>query len=219
MAIKKTKSSAYYQQQYRQRLRDQGLVKKELWILPGRAAELQDIEKSLREPVSLINVASISERKDGKPQIAPKLWATAELFEALANTDLFKDGRADIELLDGEEPCLLITMREYGDLPVFVTAIGDYLLMEALLWPVKAVKDAAAFNREAMKTGKLFPLSYISIDFWGNEENYVMYGALSATSLLSNVLFEIETLADNVMKAVTTFAPHFETSDKTAEAR
>ena len=219
MTEKKTKSSAYYQQQYRQRLRDQGLVKKEIWILPSRAAELQDIEKSLREPVSLVNIAAIGERRGERPKIAPKLWTPEELCGALSNTEMFKEDCASAELIDGEEPCLLVTMREFGDLPVFLSVIGDYLLAEALLWPVDMVKDPAAFNREALKLGRLFPLSYISISLLGAAENYVMYGALSATSLLSNVVFEIETLADNVMKAVEVFGPHLKTGAPAAKAR
>lgn len=204
---KKAKTSAYYQRQYRQRLRDQGFVKKEIWVLPSRAGELQDIEKSMREPISLINVAAITERKKEMTKIAPKLWTTTELAAALADTDLVKDNRAEIELINGDDPCLLITMYEFGDLPVFLTVMRNYILAEALLWPVSEVKDADAFNRECMRASKLFPLSYICIDML-EAEHYIMYGALSATSLLSNVLFEIETLADNVIKATEAFEPY-----------
>ena len=44
---KEAKSSAFYQQQYRQRLREQGLIKKEVWILPENTAELLEIEKKI----------------------------------------------------------------------------------------------------------------------------------------------------------------------------
>lgn len=43
-----------------------------------------------------------------------------------------------------------------------------------------------------------------------------MYGALSATSLLSNVVFEIETLADNVIKATEAFEHHLKFSAQCA---
>ncbi len=46
------KSSAYYQRQYRERLRSQGLVKKEVWILPTHAKTLSMIESHLREPIA-----------------------------------------------------------------------------------------------------------------------------------------------------------------------
>ncbi|GAB6445606.1 hypothetical protein bcgnr5379_63090 [Bacillus cereus] len=48
----------------------------------------------------------------------------------------------------------------------------------------------------------MFPLSTIGIETLADGEAvYMMFGALSASSSLSNVLYEIETLADNVIKA------------------
>ena len=44
----KAKSSAHYQREYRKRLREQGLVKKEVWILPEHTKRLAVYEKSLR---------------------------------------------------------------------------------------------------------------------------------------------------------------------------
>lgn len=211
--MEERKSSAHYQKLYRQRLRDQGLVKKEVWIMPSRASELQEIEKVLRDPFTQLPLTGDEARRETETMTTAKLWTTAELFEALAETELCKDGRAAVELINGEAPCLLITMREYGDLPVFLTVMREYILVEALLWPVEDVKDPLVFNMEAMKSSKLFPLSCISIDFMpGQESNYIMYGSLSATSLLSNVVFEIETLADNVIKATEAFEDHIKTA-------
>ncbi|MFB1011828.1 MAG: DUF2170 domain-containing protein, partial [Thiopseudomonas sp.] len=44
------KTSAYYQRLYRQRLREQGLIKKELWILPEYSAQLAELEQQMRLP-------------------------------------------------------------------------------------------------------------------------------------------------------------------------
>lgn len=210
----KTKSSAYYQMQYRQRLRDQGLVKKEVWILPSRSQDLSEIEKILRDPIlPIIDNTGTSVGKGEVMNTEIKYWTTAGLYEALQETELFKDGRVTMELIQGEEPCLLIIMREYGDLLLFLTVMRAYILVESLLWPVSEVKDSDAFNQEAMKSSKLFPLSYISIDtMHGDEDHYIMYGALSATSILRNVVFEIETLADNVIKATEAFEDHLKSS-------
>ena len=45
----KKKSSADYQREYRKRLRDQGLVKKEVWVLPENSKMLSTFEKELRQ--------------------------------------------------------------------------------------------------------------------------------------------------------------------------
>ena len=43
------KTSAHYQRLHRQRLREQGLVKKEVWILPEHSPLLQRLEKQMLE--------------------------------------------------------------------------------------------------------------------------------------------------------------------------
>ena len=45
----KAKTSAHYQREYRRRLREMGLVKKEVWILPENGKWLSKFEKLLRD--------------------------------------------------------------------------------------------------------------------------------------------------------------------------
>lgn len=133
---------------------------------------------------------------------AAQLWTTQELYEALAAADLFTDGRASLEILNAAEPCLHIVMHDYGDLPLFMTVSRQHILVEALLWPTDAVRDVEALNREVLRTHKFFSLSTVGIDTLADgSENYIMFGSLSASSILSNIIFEIETLADNVIRA------------------
>lgn len=201
---KEAKSSAFYQQQYRQRLREQGLIKKEVWILPEHTAELLDIEKKLRMPSITKNIDSKynhkpQENDDMKKQL---VWSVPELYQELANSELFKHNSASVELIDGVDACLHIVMHEYGDLPLFMSVSNQQIVVEALLWPVDFVKDQAQFNQEILYSRKLFPLSTIAIEKGGDGSiNYIMYGALSASSLLSSIIYELEMLSDNVIKA------------------
>jgi len=197
------KKSAHYQRQYRQRLRDMGLVKKEIWILPERAPELHYLERELRQPgTRSSSVSDAGGEREVDIMKAAQLWTTQELYEALAATDLFTDGRASVEILNAAEPCLHIVMRDYGDLPLFMTVSRQHILVEALLWPADAVRDAGEFNREVLRTHKFFSLSTVALDTLADgSENYIMFGSLSASSILPNILFEIETLADNVIRA------------------
>jgi uncharacterized protein YjfI (DUF2170 family) len=124
------------------------------------------------------------------------------LFDALSVTELFKEGRAAIELIQGADASLHVTMREYGDLPLFIAVFGEQIIVEALLWPAADVRDTAAFNEEVLRSHKLFPLSSIGLETLPDGQAcYTMFGALSASSVLSNVVQEIEMLADNVIKA------------------
>ncbi len=201
----KSKSSAYYQRLYRQRLREQGLVKKEIWILPKYASILNGIEQQLRQSESGV---LFTEKESGMTTIS-QTWSAETLFAALSKESLFAEGRAFIELLDGADPILHIVMQDYGELPLFVAVSGEQILVEGVLWEEKEVKDVAKFNEAVLRTHKLFPLSSIALETSPEGSGYyIMYGALSATSLLENVVFEIEALADNIIKATEAYESH-----------
>ncbi len=138
----------------------------------------------------------------------PSLWAIVSLHDALQKEALIQSGEAVVELVQGADPSILITLSEYGDLPVYLTIAGEQIIVESLMWPLADINDVARFNDEVLRTHKLFPLSTISLDTLpdGNEY-YTMFGALSATSLLANIIFEVETLADNVIKAADAYSP------------
>ena len=193
----KAKSSAYYQREYRRRLREQGLVKKEVWIHPDNAKQLAQIEKQLREQGGSSWEEGVSTMTQNV-----KSWTTGSLYEALQEADLFVSEQATIELIDGVDPALHIVMKEYGDLPVFLTVCGEQIIVESLLWSVSEVTDVNCFNEVVLKTHKYFPLSTISLDNMGKGGDfYHMFGALSSSSILHNVVFEIEVLANNVIQA------------------
>ena len=195
------KSSAHYQREFRQRLRDQGLVKKEVLIRPENAKRLTVVEKQLRNPSvsTWINVGDVMTNNMSE---STGLWTTQTLLKALEAEPLFASGNATVELIEGVEPSVYIEMKEFGDLPVFLTVVGEQIIVEAVLWPQSAVTNVAAFNDAVLRTHKYFPLSTISLDSMQDDEDYYhMFGALSSTSLISNVVFEIEVLATNVIQA------------------
>ena len=135
-----------------------------------------------------------------------ELWTVRTLQTALQDSAMASSGSVRIELLEGSEPSLLLQMLDYGDLPVFLAVVGEQIVVEAMLWPVAQVKDVTAFNDQVLRTHKLFPLSTIGIETLPEVgDAYIMFGALSAASSLSDVQLELETLADNVIRATEAF--------------
>lgn len=198
----KTKSSAHYQREYRKRLREQGLVKKEVWIRPENAKRLAVLEKQLR-------VLEGSNSSIGVNAMTDKIetWTTSSLYGALKDVELFAGGRASVELIDGVEPALHIVMTEFGDLPLFLTVAGEQIIVESVLWSVGEVADISKFNEAVLRTHKYFPLSTISLDSIGDDgDYYLMFGALSSSSVLHNIVFEIEVLASNVIQATEAYS-------------
>lgn len=208
----KAKSSAHYQREFRKRLRESGLVKKEVWIRPENAKLLAHVEKQLRETVDTFDLATIG----GKMMIeSANTWTTESLFDALQGASLFREHKASLALIDGVEPALHITMHEYGDLPVFVTVAGDQIIAESVLWSADDVIDQVGLNDAVLRTHKYFPLSTISLDTLGHGKDYYhMFGALSSASELANVVFEIEVLASNVIQATEAYADFLKTPNE-----
>jgi uncharacterized protein len=201
------KSSAHYQREYRNRLREQGLVKKEVWILPENSRRLTLLEMELRVSAKQrVSELSLSTKGEDRMSDIVNRWTTQSLHDALAKADLFVSGRAELELIDGIAPVVHVVMNEYGDLPLFLTVSGEQILVEALLWSASDVKDVAAFNETVLRTHKYFPLSNISLDRIDGDDCYQMYGALSSASSVQDVIFEIEILASNVIQATQAYS-------------
>jgi len=199
------KSSADYQREYRKRLRDQGLVKKEVWVLPENGKQLSLYEKELRIPQLEQNVG-LKTGEDTMNNAAAHRWTTESLFNALQDRPAFSNGSCSIEIIDGLDSSIVVTMHTHGDLPIFITAGGDQILAEAVLFSVEDVDDTARFNEYVLKTHKYLPLSTISIESDNEHGDYYhMFGALSATSSINDVVLEIDTLAENVIQATEAF--------------
>ena len=86
--------------------------------------------------------------------------------------------------------------------PIFATVFGEQIIVESVLCPQSDVSDVQRFNETILRTHKYFPLSTISLDTLADGESYYhMFGSLSATSRMLNIMFEIEILARNVIQA------------------
>jgi uncharacterized protein YjfI (DUF2170 family) len=201
------KSSAHYQREYRNRLREQGLVKKEVWILPENARRLAMFELELRVSAKQVVSSGLLQAKgESRMTDVVNRWTTASLHDALAKADIFVARRADLELIDGVSPALHIVMYEYGDLPLFLTVSGEQIVVEAMLWSVSEVNNPSLFNETVLRTHKYFPLSNISLDKMDGDDCYHMFGALSSASSLHDVILEIEMLASNVIQATEAYS-------------
>ena len=193
-----SRKSSYYQSRYRARLREKGYVKREIWIPREYTKILKDCETALRVGI----LPLLPKSPTGGEMSNDKNWTTESLCRALAQSETAREGTIHVEMVAGIDPGILITMVEFGDLPLLMSVSGSQILVDTLLWPVDDVKDTAAFNDLILKTHKLLPLSTFGIRQGPDgREYYEMFGSLSAGSILDSVLFEIETLADNAMQA------------------
>ena len=82
------KKASYYQSRYRNRLRQQGFVKKEVWIPPEYTPALKECENALRAGVMPIVPKVDKERRMSQTDN----WTTQSLFTALEQSEPVVDG-------------------------------------------------------------------------------------------------------------------------------
>ncbi len=203
MKCQQPKSSTEYVREFRARMRQAGLVKKDVWIRPEFSAQLASVESRLRH-------APEDGDGDGGPLAdgqTGSCWTLPGMHRAIAESRFVQSGNIEVHLLEGTEPALQLVMREFGDLPIFSAIGGLQIIVQALMWPVDHVIDPAAFNLHLLRTHKLLPLSTVAVEPVGGVSCYVMFGSLDITASLASVMFEVETLAENVIAAADAYRP------------
>ncbi len=186
------KTGSDYQRRYRQKMTAQGMIKVEVWVPRPLKSEIHAYAGRLRD----VWLAPFN--KDGKET---SMWTNQMLLETLRESEQVKNGDWEVELIQGSEECLVVTMHSQGDLEIFVSASGDQILASVLLWPVDAVPDQASFNAELLRDHKLLPLSTFGITVGpDNKPWYELFGALSTRSTVDSVMTELVTLADNTLQ-------------------
>jgi len=140
---------------------------------------------------------------------ATQRWTVQTLYNALQQDNLVKSGEAKLEMLAGADSVINVTMTEVGELPIQVSVAGEIIVAQVMLWERSLVKDPAAFHESVMVAEKMFELANISLDQLSNGTwVYVMYGSLRSTTALVDIIFELQTLAVNVIEAAEAFSDH-----------
>ena len=95
---------------------------------------------------------------------------------------------------------LSLKLKEHGDLLLNISMTSRQMLIETLICPVESIHDVNKLNYYLLRFRKLLPLSSVGITIVNSREYYVAFGALSISSPLSDVILEIETLAENALE-------------------
>jgi len=193
-------ATARAQSAYRDRMREKGLVARQVFIRPGYRELLGKLESLLREP----ELPSYL-RKLESPQPMATAWNTADLYRELTQSELKQSG-VSLELVEGAEPAISATMHQHGDLVIQLAVSGDQIFVSAPLCLGTQVKDRARFNEACLRMNPINPLSNIGLQTFDGEDVYIVFGELSARSPLGNVIEEILVLADNTLDAAEAFA-------------
>nr|WP_244860199.1 YjfI family protein [Xanthomonas arboricola] len=134
-------------------------------------------------------------------------YTTVELHGLLA--ERYRDQPIEVELIDGLEPAINLTLAEHGDMQIQVAASGSQVFVSTLLANADQVSDRAAFNDACLRLNPLNPLSNLGLVQVDGKDSYVVFGELSASSTLDQIDEEIQTLAANTLDAAESLKPFF----------
>ncbi len=126
-------------------------------------------------------------------------WNLSSLMELLAS-DPEPLGDVDVAVPEGSD-VIRVTLKEKGDLDVFVAVSGQEILASVALAHADSVPRREAFERMVLSTHKLVPLSTFGLIRVNDEEWYELFGALSARSSAEAVVEEVAVLAANAVDA------------------
>ncbi|MBC7667115.1 YjfI family protein [Caulobacter sp. DWR2-3-1b2] len=128
-------------------------------------------------------------------------WTVRTLKAALDDAPGRGADELTVRVLEGAEPILLATMHWQGDLEIFISVSDQQIAASTLLWPVDEQADRHAFNEFLLKAQKLVPLSNFGISTVGERDFYELFGEISTTSPVEEILIELRTLAENAIDA------------------
>ena len=136
-------------------------------------------------------------------------WTVHSLKTALDGAEMLHPGELTARVIEGVEPILLVTMHEYGDLPIFVSTSPVQTVVSVILWPVDEQPDQAGFNVFLLKAQKLVPLSNFGITTVEGRDYYELFGEISAVTSLETMIIELRALARNAIDAASDLRDKF----------
>ncbi|HBP6526422.1 TPA: DUF2170 family protein [Pseudomonas aeruginosa] len=172
--------------------------------LPKNKALVEKLEMKLRQSVPAEGLQM------EKENMQVETWNIGSLFKALKALDMVASGQANATIVGGTEQTIQLTMAELGGLPIIIAVTGEQIIVDSLLVEAEDVKDPAAFNAAVLRSRDLFPLSSIGLEqLPDGRDVYSIFGALSSSSSISNIVTEIDTLIENIQRATEVFADFF----------
>jgi len=187
----KDKSSAQRQQRSRDRKRSLGLVKVEVWVPPSGRKIIRELEAELTG--KFLNSAM----KD--TQQMTKLNAE-DLMTQLSATEEVANGEITVSTIEGNTPVIQAVMQDVDEFPVMITVGEEQILAIVNLWTSDDIKEGKkdTLNELLLRLNLPVPLSSFSII----NNQYVLFGAMSVNSNITEIVEEITTLANNVIEAL-----------------
>jgi uncharacterized protein YjfI (DUF2170 family) len=183
--------SAERQKRAREKKRAQGLISMHVWVPPWGRKAVRELE------VQLCRNSANSETK-GNQQMSKV--TTDDLMAQLSATEEVQNGEIVITKIDGDIPVIQAVIQDVDEFPIMVTVGDEQILAIADLWGSGEVLDGKTDELNAVLLRANLPLPLSSFSIMG--DRYVLFGALSVNSDITEIVEELTSLADNTVDAI-----------------
>ena len=183
--------SAVRQKRSREKKRARGLVSMHVWVPPWGRKAIRDLE------AQLCTISINSEMKEGHHM---SKVTTDDLMARLSATEDVRNGEIAITKIDGETPVIQAVVQDVDEFPIMVTVGDEQILAIADLWGSDEVLDGKLNELNAVLLRANLPLPLSSFSIMG--DRYVIFGALSVNSDITEIVEEITSLANNTVDAL-----------------
>lgn len=108
-----------------------------------------------------------------------------------------------------DEEVLQIVVDDREEFPVFVTIDDAQILCVSNLWNQSEIREGSEneLNKILLELNLPVPLSAFAITRGGQ---YSIFGSLAPTSIIDNVIREVEALSDNTLSAIEEFSEYLQ---------
>ncbi|HYE45341.1 MAG TPA: DUF2170 family protein [Caulobacter sp.] len=197
--------------EWREARKRAGFVKLEIWAPKACREDILSAARSIVVDSTRGPVPAGSAPREARPmdQVIDTAWTIHALKRELDASGLVREGEMKFQVIEGADPVLLVTMCEYGDLPIYVSAGPLQIVVSVVLWPVDEQEDQAEFNLFLLKAQKLVPLSNFGVTTIEGRDYYELFGEISAKTSLQTIIIELRTLAENAIDAASDLRSSF----------
>lgn len=135
-----------------------------------------------------------------------KIKILDEILSGLLALNFENEHQVDFEK---QNNTLLLTFKQYGDLPVIIAVSDTQILVESVLVERDEFETPSEIDLMLLKAHKYIPLSTIAVESISGRDFYVLFGALSISSAPQIIAEELIALVKNTMNTIDALEPYY----------
>ncbi|SFK32035.1 hypothetical protein SAMN04488518_10470 [Pseudovibrio ascidiaceicola] len=135
-------------------------------------------------------------------------WTASSLVEALQASPEISSEEMEFVAAPETKDVFEVHMKSAGDVVLFVVVSAAQITTTTILWGRDELDDPQAFEALMLRSHRtLMPLSALSIGKIGDREYHELFGTMSSTSPIAEIVEEFKVIAENAIELARELGP------------